>query len=377
MERNSSAKDYFTTTSSQFKDRIHLERPFGNHLPNPRSQSLLIFFITGNPALIEYYTPFLKYLHSLLSSSIQSYEIHIHAQSLPGFEIAADSDPYRNLNFKRPNGLLDQIQASFSALEAAILCCSESPPNANTGEVEEPTIVLIGHSVGAYIALELLHGQRFDTSPSAQGRPIPIKPNIAAVICLFPTIVHIAKSRSGQIFTPLSRIPYLPEIAANGAKILTTLLPENWLFGLMKSVTGMPPRAAAVTTAFLKSAMGVRAAITMARDEMKMITADKWDEEIWDAAKKEEKGERRHKLFFYFGDDDHWVADRTRDDLIAARGKNGDGENDDWAPVMEIDGFETPHGFCVREEHWRVVGEKVTEYVGEVLRLEEISLRAS
>ena len=79
----------------------------------------------------------------------------------------------------------------------------------------------------------------------------------------------------------------------------------------------------------------------MARDELRQITTDKWDSEIWGAT------HAHSRLIFYFGAEDHWVAQRTRDDLIAVRGRQDEGEV--WKPVMEIDESRIPHGFCIGE----------------------------
>jgi hypothetical protein len=95
----------------------------------------------------------------------------------------------------------------------------------------------------------------------------------------------------------------------------------------------------------------------MGRDEMQTITADKWDSEIWGAAEPSHSGIPRPKLFFYFGRKDHWVADRTRDDLIRLRSGRHEnvvseleqGEAQVWKPKMEIDGEGVPHGFCIRK----------------------------
>ena len=84
----------------------------------------------------------------------------------------------------------------------------------------------------------------------------------------------------------------------------------------------------------------------MARDEMNEITADRWDEDIWGAADSS-SGVRRPKLVFYFGRDDHWVADHTRDELIAARGRGKEGEP--WKAKMLIDDLGVPHSFCIRK----------------------------
>lgn len=93
----------------------------------------------------------------------------------------------------------------------------------------------------------------------------------------------------------------------------------------------------------------------MGLDEMRDITADKWDEDIWGAAEAvtakrdaASKDSAAPELFFYFGQKDHWVADRTRDDLIAARAFR-EGADGPGRPRMEIDTGDVPHGFCIRE----------------------------
>lgn len=116
----------------------------------------------------------------------------------------------------------------------------------------------------------------------------------------------------------------------------------------------MPPESAGVTTAFLQSKGGVRQALYLAQHEMQTITTDKWDDEIWGVT---EAASSRTKLFFLFGTDDHWVADETRDELIAARAARGEvdeegeesEEGEEGKPVMEIDESGIPHGFCISE----------------------------
>lgn len=81
----------------------------------------------------------------------------------------------------------------------------------------------------------------------------------------------------------------------------------------------------------------------MAKDEMNEITEDRWDEDIWGAAT--ESASPRLKLIFYFGKRDHWVADHTRDELIAARAYRDGGE--EWKPRMLIDEEGIPHSFPI------------------------------
>ena len=132
----------------------------------------------------------------------------------------------------------------------------------------------------------------------------------------------------------------------------------------------MPDDAAGVTAHFLRSKTGVAQSLHMARDEMATITEDKWDEEIWGVegedikrAGSEKKGAGKlgeaPRLVFYFGEDDHWVADHTRDALIKARG-SGSGR-----VKMVLDEDNIPHGFCIH--HSVQVAEKVQTWVGEMV----------
>jgi hypothetical protein len=101
----------------------------------------------------------------------------------------------------------------------------------------------------------------------------------------------------------------------------------------------------------------------MAKDEMETITEDRWDKDIWGI----ENGESDldiPKLIFYFGENvspfqctrrnylptrkDHWVADHTRDALIAARGRSQE-QSRDSRPLMLIDENKIDHGFCIRK----------------------------
>lgn len=85
----------------------------------------------------------------------------------------------------------------------------------------------------------------------------------------------------------------------------------------------------------------------MAHDEMRAITIDKWDDDLWGAARPTDHPHPRPTLRFLFAKSDHWVADETRDTLIKIHGANGD-DGEKWKPRMEVDEEEGwPHGFCI------------------------------
>ncbi|KAJ9627334.1 hypothetical protein H2203_003796 [Taxawa tesnikishii (nom. ined.)] len=125
----------------------------------------------------------------------------------------------------------------------------------------------------------------------------------------------------------------------------------------------MPPHAARTTAAFLRSRHGVRQALDsssavprsrkhlsshLAKFEMQTITSDTWDDELWGVTTDQNQSVEKTSLYFLFGRNDRWVADETRDDLIATRA-GASGENGDWKPKMEVDEMGLPHGFCIGE----------------------------
>ena len=77
----------------------------------------------------------------------------------------------------------------------------------------------------------------------------------------------------------------------------------------------------------------------MAADEMRTITSDKWTDDVWGVGCASEPITR---LFFYFGRNDHWVAEKTRDEVIALRGREGG-----LGPKMFVCEEGLPHAFCL------------------------------
>ncbi|TVY90709.1 Lipid droplet-associated hydrolase [Lachnellula willkommii] len=309
----------------------------------------LVYMITGNPGLIGYYDTFLKTLHNRLSDSLRfppsSNTFHVYGQSLAGFEDETSSEHMP----ASPYSLEYQIQRSQKTLEGLRI---ESGPR--KGE-QFDSIFLIGHSVGSYILLEII--QRLKKSSS----PLKIKSGIL----LFPTVTHIAQSPSGVKISTLFRIPDFPRTASIAARGLVWLAPEGVLKWLVGLVARMPPEAAEVTTRFLKSRMGIWQALQLAKEEMENITEDRWDEDIWGIEQEvAEVKDERPKLIFYFGDNDHWVANHTRDALIAARGQAGR-ENDSSKPIMLIDENGVDHGFCIR--HSESIAEKVEVWIDSMM----------
>jgi hypothetical protein len=204
---------------------------------NALASHYLVYFITGNPGLIAYYNTFLSTLHDLLSSppNTSSNVFHIHGQCLAGFEDSSTPPT------KMPYSLEDQISLSLTSLQGLRV------PSGPQKSQPYTSIILIGHSVGSYILLEIINRFRKSSSPLT----------IRAGILLFPTVTHIAQSPSGVKISKLLQIPDFPRRASVLAKNLVLLVPTSVLKWLVGVVTRMPEDAAEVTTRFLKSQMGV------------------------------------------------------------------------------------------------------------------------
>ena len=95
------------------------------------------------------------------------------------------------------------------------------------------------------------------------------------------------------------------------AKFFAFLLPASLFYNLVRKITKFPEYAAQPTTSFIKSPMGVRQALHLAKDEMNTITENKWESEVWGAATAEGTNDRdtiNSNLTMYWGEK---VAERT------------------------------------------------------------------
>ncbi|KAJ5955112.1 hypothetical protein N7501_009391 [Penicillium viridicatum] len=316
---------------------------------SPSDQKTTIFFISGNPGLIGYYYPFLSLLAKHLDepkeehlTSLPSFQIY--GCSLSGFEI---DEPQVSQNKAIELDLEGQI--CFVQGKLATLMGDEANGN---GKATRQKVILIGHSVGAYIAMEILSRHR-EASPESAF-------DIVGGAMLFPTVKDIAASPSGQkLTTLLSIIPRLAVVVSFFARLLTFLLPVSLLRSVVRLVMGDPPvHALDATCAFLKSRGGVRQALHMAADEMRTITSDKWSDDVWGVASTREP---IAKLFFYFGRNDHWVADQTRDEIVAVRSRKGGQDG----PTMVVCEEGLPHAFCLK--HSDVMARKVAGMIGQIV----------
>lgn len=304
-------------------------RLLDNKIVDDESQSrdILIFFIPGNPGLVDYYEPFLSGLRTLLdaTASIQHSRFHIYGQDLAGFR-DDDHEPFTTK--RKPHDLEYQIQHTLAVLKGLRI---ESGPRQGSSYDD---VLLIGHSVGAYIALEIFH--RLLQNPDA-GSDL----NLASGILLFPTIEHIARSSNGWKLDLLRRTPVLGDNAYRIAQGFLHICPRGVLHWIVHRIGGMPTQAAEITTRWLKSRDGVWQTLHMGMDEMKVIGEDRWDNELWEIAHDAEAHHKAvPKFFFFFGKNDDWVANHYRDEFIL-RQKQAERTR------VIVDEGNIPHAFCM------------------------------
>ena len=213
-----------------------------------------IIFIPGNPGLIAYYVPFLHLLHSHFArtthgASASPAHVSIYGRSLAGFEL--QSNPVAQPS---SDALLD-LDAQVAHTEATLLAHLARLPSLPPGRTRKLTVV--SHSVGAFIALELLRRRRLASLSTVE---------LAGAVLLFPTVVDIALSPHGRKLGLLLRLPNALAAAVGTAlafagRALTTALPSRWVVALLVRVLGMTEDAATVTAAFLGSHRGVAQAL--------------------------------------------------------------------------------------------------------------------
>ena len=188
-----------STTSLIEGERESVSFTTPSHPSNDGKQDVLIYMITGNPGLITYYRPFLSSLHNLLQSSpiSQRANFYICGYSLAGFDTSPAGDGQSS---KSPVGLKATIDDTENLLYSHV----ELHQRSYAANGRSLKVILMGHSVGAYILLELIqhHKKKVDSGNEDF--------DLIGGILLFPTITHIAKSPSGMVASVSNACPTTP-----------------------------------------------------------------------------------------------------------------------------------------------------------------------
>ena len=175
----------FWFTSSAMLSLMHHLTSQSVYIPcdSPRSPGYHVLFITGNPGCIGYYHTFL----SLLADKLSGNAVNVYGQSLANFV----EEPGSRSKQVKTLGLQEQID---HVEELLINYVENLPLSMKTDRAaEQPKVILVGHSVGAYIGLELLRRRR------EREKHTQTKDNfhVCGYIGLWPTVTWIRRSPSG------------------------------------------------------------------------------------------------------------------------------------------------------------------------------------
>ncbi|XP_014663826.1 PREDICTED: lipid droplet-associated hydrolase-like [Priapulus caudatus] len=231
---------------------------------------VLVLVIPGNPGIIGYYEPFMDTLFKSLKEKV----------SVVGISHAGHVTPPKGCvnnasnNFKSGGTTINDVYSLEGQIKHKVLYIRRYVP-------QHVKLILVGHSIGAYILLKLLE-QLSDL-------------NVVKGVSLFPTIERMALSPQGSIVTPILR--YLRWLAVPPLFALS-YVPQNireqairWYF------RGRNVHISAVrATEQLLDKSAAQNSLYMANDEMQQVAA----------ADIETIQRHLPSLIFYYGIDDHW-----------------------------------------------------------------------
>ncbi|KAJ3822097.1 hypothetical protein F5880DRAFT_1660424 [Lentinula raphanica] len=243
----------------------------------------VVLFIPGNPGLSEFYIPFLSALHQ------QNGNICILAQSHLGHTQEAPA-------------LVHDLAAQVSAATEAFDALVQTYP--------QRRYVVIGHSVGSWIAVQVLKARSSD---------------IHSLFLLFPTIANISDTPNGRsLFWAFQ--PPLPHIISKMSFLLRPLYSS-----ILPLLFNEWPRAQIdVLLALLHSPSCIKACLSMAHEEMNTIC--ELDVNLIETHK--------HRIHMYFAETDDWVG---KNKGVILRSFNPDPES-----VKVVHGEHgVPHAFCI------------------------------
>ncbi|ODQ54537.1 alpha/beta-hydrolase [Saitoella complicata NRRL Y-17804] len=304
---------------STLSDPLPTECHFYPSLPADEPPEALIYFIPGNPGFVSYYTDFFDEAWERMGKRVA-----ILGVSHAGFPPA--------LPLGEPLDVRGQVAHKVRILDRVL----EEMDMKNKGG-KRTKIVLVGHSVGSFIACEVLKE----------------RPDIVdAAILLFPTLSHIALSPQGKILTRCLSIPGFARGISYLPAILRTLLPSPILNTLVKSVTGLPEAGLRTTVDELLNSSSVYSALSLAASELLLIRD--LDPNFF--------ATHASKLICYYAATDAWVAEWAREEVRSM------GEEKGLKFYLCAEGV--PHAFCLR--HGRLMGEKVAGWVQELIRADEL-----
>ncbi|GAA5937194.1 bifunctional triacylglycerol lipase/ester hydrolase [Sporobolomyces koalae] len=221
--------------------------------PSSITTKLVVVFVPGNPGLVEYYDPFLTALRDALPTEFKE-STEMYSIGHLGHSLDAERDG-------KVTGFKPHEQAT---LEEQVDSKIEFVDQLASKYGKDVKIMIMGHSIGSWICLQMLKQ----------------RPNlISSAHLLFPTISSMSLTPNGRKLSPLfsswtlrplfystSFLSYLPTKVVNSLVGLLTGQTDA-----SNQPSGSGSGAATTTTRLVSSPQTVIAAITMAQKEMQHV----------------------------------------------------------------------------------------------------------
>ncbi|XP_016000241.1 lipid droplet-associated hydrolase [Rousettus aegyptiacus] len=237
---------------------------------------LLILIIPGNPGLPTFYVPFAKSLYSAVNRRFPVWIIaHAGHVLAPKDKTLTTLDDPNAQEIKDIYGLRGQIEHKIAFLRTHV--------------PKEMKLVVIGHSVGCYISLQIL-------------KHAPELP-IIRFFLLFPTIERLSESPNGRIATPfLCWFRYVFNVFSY---LLLKPCPEkikSWLLRMSCQIMNLPDESLLQNS--LEPFCLVNMAYLGSQEMMEIVQRDN-----------ETVKEHLSKLTFYYGTIDDWCPKEYYEDI--------------------------------------------------------------
>ncbi|KAI7864106.1 hypothetical protein BDF14DRAFT_1837334 [Spinellus fusiger] len=279
---------------------------------NPtKGQKTVLFFVPGNPGLVEYYTRFLEEIYSSSECHLEIYGVS-HLGHSTGQHTRLPHTHNKN-KFYSLQDQIDHKAACFDAIRAM-----------NSSETR---YIFIAHSVGSYICAEVLKMRQTE--------------GIHRLIALFPTLREIALTPNGVSMVRIGAV--IPNCLVSTAATLASWMPAPIRHGLTALATGQREPSLSVTAHQLMSGSIVGNILHMAFEEMDTIKA--LDHDFYDA--------HVDKFVMYYSKNDHWAPLEHYDYMKEKFPK----------AQVYLCQENIPHAFIFEEKHSSYMAQKVVAWI--------------
>lgn len=279
------------------------------HLPALTEHKGVLVLIPGNPGLADFYVTYLD--------EIQKHrpELEAYAVSHAGFSTSEPLDataPYYDLEY--------QIEHKCEFL----LQLAEQSTH------ERLPVHLLSHSMGSYVLQNVV--KRLTDHPGIDFKFIGL---------LFPTIIDIAESESGQLLTRIGAKLPITSAVTNFARFLNVVLPLSLSRRIVTSTVKRGSSQECYNNSIdacykiFQSPRIIQQALRMSLEEMEQIRHDKplqdWFFTVF---------LQKCHIWGAFAATDHWVSNNTRDLIINYKQKNVHFQIENSSSLIT-------HSFCI------------------------------